>query len=89
MVYRYVRYNGQGFTIYIYIYIFFFFYSMVKCVCCYMDLGFNCCFVSNIALTGDYYRMYIISGVGHPRSESIVPNRTTSVMDGSVHYPKH
>jgi hypothetical protein len=36
------------------------------CVC-YMG-----CFVTSIALIGDHYRTYIISGVGHPRSDSVV-----------------
>jgi hypothetical protein len=44
---------------------------MVKCVCCYMGLGFNDCFVTNVALTGGHYRTYIIISVSHPRSDSV------------------
>jgi hypothetical protein len=42
------------------------------CVC-YMGLGSNGCFMASVALTGGHYRMDIISGVGHPRSDSVVP----------------
>jgi hypothetical protein len=45
---------------------------MVKCVC-YMGLGSNGCFMISITLMGGQYRMNIISGVGHPRSNSVVP----------------
>ena len=45
--------------------------DMVKCVC-YMGIGPNGCFVTGIALMGGHYRIYIISGVAHPRSNSVV-----------------
>jgi hypothetical protein len=38
-----------------------------------MVLGSNGCFVTSVALMGDHYRMYIISGVGHSRSDLVVP----------------
>ena len=44
---------------------------MAKCMCCYMGLGFNDCFVTDASLTGDHYRMYIISSVGHPKSDLV------------------
>ena len=44
---------------------------MVKCVC-HMGLGSNGCFMANAALTGCHFKMYIISGVGHLRSNLIV-----------------
>ena len=45
---------------------------MVKCVY-YIGLGSNGCFAVGGALTVGHYRTYIISGVGHLRSDSIVP----------------
>jgi hypothetical protein len=45
---------------------------MLKCVC-YMGLGSNGCFVTGVALTDGHYKTNIISDVGHPKSESIVP----------------
>jgi hypothetical protein len=39
----------------------------------YMGLGSNVCFMVGIALTGGHYRTDINSGVGHPRSASVVP----------------
>ena len=30
-------------------------------------------FVTGVALMGGHYRTYIINGVGHPRSNSVVP----------------
>ena len=42
---------------------------MVKCVCVYMGLKSNGCFVTN-AWVG-HYTTYIISSVGHPRSNSV------------------
>jgi hypothetical protein len=47
-------------------------YDMVKCVC-YMGIESNDCFIANVALTGSHYRTDIISGVGHLRSDLIVP----------------
>ena len=46
--------------------------DMVKCVH-YMGLRSNGYFVISAALMGNYYRTYIISGVGHPRLSSVVP----------------
>ena len=63
MVY-YVRDNGHGLTIYV--------NFMVKCVC-YMGLGSNGYFVIGVALTGNHYKLDIISDVGHLRSDSVVP----------------
>jgi hypothetical protein len=45
--------------------------SMVKCVCCYMGLGSNDYFVTSAVLTGSHYKTYIISGMGHSRSNSV------------------
>jgi hypothetical protein len=45
---------------------------MVICVY-YMGLGSNGCFMASAALTDGHYRTYIISNVGHPRLDSIVP----------------
>ena len=36
-------------------------------------LGSNGCFVAGATLMGNQYRTNIISGVGHPRSNSVVP----------------
>ena len=44
---------------------------MVKCVC-YVEFGSNGCFIAGAALMGGDYRMDIISGVIHPRSNSVV-----------------
>jgi hypothetical protein len=46
--------------------------NIVKCVC-FMGLGSNDCFVTGAALMGGHYRIDIISGVGHPRSDLVVP----------------
>ena len=45
---------------------------MVKCVC-YISLESNGCFVTGAALMGGHYRTYVISGVGHPRLDSVMP----------------
>ena len=45
---------------------------IVKCVC-YMSLGFSGCFVTVATITGGHYKTYIISGVGHLRSDLVVP----------------
>jgi hypothetical protein len=45
--------------------------NMVKCVC-YIDFGPNGYFMTDIALMDHHYRMYIISGMGHPRSNSVM-----------------
>jgi hypothetical protein len=45
--------------------------DMVKCVC-YMNLESNDCFVTGATLKGCYYKMYIISGVGHLMPDLIV-----------------
>ena len=63
MVYWYVRDDGHGLTIHV--------NFMVKCVC-YMGLQFNGCFMTDITLMGGHYRVYIISGVSHLRSDSVV-----------------
>jgi hypothetical protein len=44
---------------------------MVKCVY-YMDLGSNSCSMASAALMGGHYKMNIINGVGHLRSDSVV-----------------
>jgi hypothetical protein len=46
--------------------------DIVKCMC-YIDLRSNGCFVTSVASMGDHYKTDIISGVGHPRSNSVVP----------------
>ena len=55
--------NGHWLTIHI--------NFMVKCVC-HMGLGSNGCFMANATLTGGHYKINIISGVGHPRLDSVV-----------------
>jgi hypothetical protein len=69
MVHRYVRDNGHGLTIHV--------NFMVKCVCYFMVkceyCGSNGYFVTGAALMGGHYRIYIISGVGHPMSDSVMP----------------
>jgi hypothetical protein len=40
---------------------------------CYMGLKSNSCFVTGAALKGNHYWTYIISGVGHLRSDSVMP----------------
>ena len=47
-------------------------YDMVKCMC-YMGHGSNGYFMAGAALIGDHYRIDIISSVGHPRSDLVVP----------------
>jgi hypothetical protein len=64
MVYRYVRDNGHRLTIYINL--------MIKYVC-YMGVRSNNCFMANVALTDSHYKMDIISGVSHTRSNLVVP----------------
>jgi hypothetical protein len=46
--------------------------DMVKCVC-YIGLESKGCFMTDATLISNHYRTNIISGVGHPRSNSIVP----------------
>jgi hypothetical protein len=38
----------------------------------YIGIGSNGCFMIDIALTSGHYRMDIISGMGHPRSDLVV-----------------
>ena len=64
MVHRYVQDNSHGLTIYVNL--------MFKCVC-YMGLGFNGCFMVGATLMDGHYKMNIISGVGYPRSNLVVP----------------
>ena len=45
--------------------------DMVKYVC-YMGLGSNGCFVTGASLMSGHYKTDIISGMGHPRSDSVV-----------------
>ena len=40
---------------------------------CYIGLGSNGCFMAGEALTCGHYRTDIISDVGHPMSDAIVP----------------
>ena len=58
-----MRDNGHGLTIHV--------NFMVKYVCCYMGLESDGCFLTGTTLKGSHYRTYIISSVGHPRSDSI------------------
>ena len=44
---------------------------IVKCVCGYMGLRSNGCFVSGTTLKDSHYKTYIINSVGHPRSNSV------------------
>ena len=37
-----------------------------------MGIGSNGCFMASVALTGDHFRTDIISGVGHPRLNSLI-----------------
>ena len=46
--------------------------NMVKCVF-YMGIRSNGCFVTNAALMDDHYMANIISYVGHPRSNLVMP----------------
>ena len=39
----------------------------------YMGLGSIGCFVASAYLMGGHYRMDLLSGVGHPRSDSVMP----------------
>jgi hypothetical protein len=64
MAHRYMRDNGNGLTIHV--------NFMIKCVC-YMGLGSNGSDQTSVALMGSHYKTYIISSVGHPRSNSVVP----------------
>jgi hypothetical protein len=63
MVHQYVWDNGHRLTIHV--------SFMVKCVC-YMGLGSNGCFMTGATLMGGYYMTNIISGMGHPRLDSVV-----------------
>ena len=63
IVYWYVQDNGHGLTIYV--------NFMVKCVC-YMGLGSNGYFMAGTVLMGGYYKIDIISDVGHPRLDSVI-----------------
>ena len=63
MAHQYVRDNGHGLTIHV--------NFMVKYVC-HMGLGSNGCFMVDAALMSGHYKTDIISGVGHPRSNSVV-----------------
>jgi hypothetical protein len=63
MIHRYVRDNGRGLTVHV--------NFMVKCVC-YIGLGSNDCFMTGTALLSSHYKAYIISGVGHLRSDLVV-----------------
>ena len=63
MVYRYVRDNGHELTIHV--------NFMVKCVY-YMGIGSNDYFMASIALVGGHYKIDIINGVGHLRSNLVV-----------------
>ena len=56
--------------------------DMVKCVCS-IGLGSNGCFMAEAALMG-HYKMEIISGVGYPRLDSVMP-----LVLCSVQYPRH
>jgi hypothetical protein len=38
-----------------------------------MGLRSNGCFMTGATLIGGHYRMYIISNVGHPRLDSVIP----------------
>ena len=63
MVHLYVWDNGHGLTIHV--------NFMVKCMY-YMSLGSNACFVIGTFLMDGHYRIDIISGVGHSRSDLVV-----------------
>jgi hypothetical protein len=39
----------------------------------YMGLGSNSCFMFDTTLTCGHYKIDIISGIGHLRSDSVVP----------------
>ena len=64
MVHWYVRDSNHGLTIHV--------YFMVKCVCDIWDLDLMA--VSCLAQLNKagHYKMYIISGVGHPRSDMVM-----------------
>jgi hypothetical protein len=64
MIHRYVRDNGHELIIHL--------NFIVKCVY-YMGLRFNFCFVASVALIDSHCRTNIISGVGHLRSNSVLP----------------
>jgi hypothetical protein len=63
MVHWYVHDNGHGHTIQV--------NFTIKYVC-YMSLGSNGCFVTSAALMGGHCKIYIISGVSHPKSDSVI-----------------
>jgi hypothetical protein len=64
MVHQYVQYNGHGLTIQV--------NFMVKCVC--VGFGSNGFVTKTQSFPMDgHYRMNVISGVGHPRSDLVVP----------------
>ena len=48
------------------------FSDMVKCIC-YISLGFNGCSAIDAILMGGHYKTGIISSVGHPRLNLVVP----------------
>jgi hypothetical protein len=85
MVHRYVRYNGHEFTIRVS-----FMINVCMCVCVWEGggLGSND-FVTKIQSfpMNGHYRMYVISGVGHPRSYLIIPlmlRKICSAMTGAL-----
>jgi hypothetical protein len=45
--------------------------DIVKCVC-YIGLGSSGCFLTDATLMSGHYRMDIISGASHLRSDSVV-----------------
>ena len=60
----YIRYNGYGLTIHV--------SFLVKCMC--VGFGSNGFVIKTQPFPMDgHYRMDVISGVGHPRSNSVVP----------------
>jgi hypothetical protein len=64
MVHRYVRYNGHGLTIRV---------SFMVNVCVCGGFGSNGFVTNDVTISNGYYRTDVISGVGHPRLDSIVP----------------
>jgi hypothetical protein len=63
MIRQYMQYNGHGLTIQV--------NFMVKCVC--GGFGSNDFVIKMQSFPIDgHYRMNVISGVGHPRSDSVV-----------------
>ena len=65
MVHRYVRYNGHGLTIWV---------SFMVNVCVWRGFGSNGFMTKIQPFPMDcHYRTDVISGVGHPRSDMVVP----------------